>query len=82
MALTRPTLGNIAAFDATAIHRIPFTVAPGGDQVTRNRLTIIDQSTGLQVYQQTQITFGLFHNLPANTLVNVSYYSAYINTFK
>ena len=67
--------GYICGFTLVSVTR------SGKDQVTRNRLTIIDQSTGLQVYQQTQITFGLFHNLPANTLVNVSYYSAYINTF-
>lgn len=81
MALTRPTLGNIAAFDATINHRIPFTVAPGGDQVTANRLTIINQSTGLQVYQDTQTRFPLYHEIPANTLTNGTYYSAYINTF-
>ena len=79
--LTKPVLNNAPAFDATTEFIFTFAVPSGGDQVTRNRLTIIDQSTGLQVYQQTQITFGLFHNLPANTPVNGSYYSAYINTF-
>lgn len=79
--LTKPVLNNAPAFDATTEFIFTFAVPSGGDQVTRNRLTIIDQSTGLQVYQQTQITFGLAHTLPANTLANGSYYSAYINTF-
>lgn len=79
--LTKPVLNNAPAFDATTEFIFTFAVPSGGDQVTRNRLTIIDQSTGLQVYQQTQITFGLAHTLPANTLSNGSYYSAYINTF-
>ena len=64
MALTRPTLGNIAAFDATINHRIPFTVAPGGDQVTANRLTIINQSTGLQVYQAHKQGFHYIMKYP------------------
>lgn len=81
MALLRPTLGNIVAFDATTTHKIPFTVVSGGDQVTANRLTIINQSTGLQVYQAKQIRFSLYHEVPANTLTNGVYYSAYINTF-
>lgn len=79
--LTKPVLNNAPAFDATTEFIFTFAVPSGGDQVTRNCLTIIDQSTGLQVYQQTQITFGLAHTLPANTLINGSYYSAYINTF-
>ena len=33
MALQKPTIGTIAAFDATAAHTISFSVV-GGDQVT------------------------------------------------
>ena len=81
MALSRPNLNNIVAFDATSQNIIFFTVPKGGDQVAQNRLTIINQVTGLQVYQETQTTFGLFHTLPAGVLVNGAYYSAYVNTF-
>ena len=81
MALIKPILNNIVAFDATIQNIISFTVPVGGDQVTANRLTIINQTTGLQVYQATQTTFALQHTLPADTLVNGQYYSAFVNTF-
>lgn len=81
MALTKPVLSTIPAFDATLQNIISFTVPSGGDQVTKNRLTIINQSTGLQVYQATQTTFSLTHTLALSTLTNGVYYSAYINTF-
>lgn len=81
MALLKPVLFSIPAFDANTENAITFSVPVGGDQVTKNRLTIINQSTGVQVYQATQTTFTFTHTLPANTLVNGGYYSAYINTF-
>ena len=42
--LTKPVLNNAPAFDATTEFIFTFAVPSGGDQVTRNRLTIIDQS--------------------------------------
>ena len=81
MALTKPVLPVINAFDATQQHIFTFSVVSGGDQVTQNRLTIIRQDTGEQVYQQTQTTFAYSHTLPANTLTNGLYYSVYLNTY-
>lgn len=81
MALLIPVMLPVNAFDATVNNTFIFSVPTGGDQVTQNRLTIINQSTGLIVYQQTQTTFAYSHTLAANTLTNGTYYSAYINTF-
>ena len=80
MALTRPILYNVAAFDATLEQTFSFNVI-GGDQVVKNQLTIVDQSTNNIVYQQTQTTFSFRHILPANTLTNGQYYSASLITY-
>lgn len=80
MALTRPILYNVAAFDATTEHIFSFNVI-GGDQVTKNQLTIVDQSTNTTVYQETQTTFAFRHVVSANTLTNGKYYSASLITY-
>lgn len=80
MALTKPILYFISAFDATNEKTFNFNVV-GGDQVVKNQLTIIKQSDNTVVYQQTQTTFSFRHVLPANSLVNGEYYSAYIITY-
>ena len=51
MALTTPILYSQVAFDATNAQTFNFGVI-GGDQVTQNRLVIINQSTGSTVYNQ------------------------------
>lgn len=81
MALSKPVLQQVVAFDGSKSQSFTFSVPSGGDQVTQNRLTITNQSTGVQVYQQTQTTFLYSHTLPANTLTNGTYYNAYINTY-
>lgn len=80
MALTRPILYNVSAFDAMAEHTFSFNVI-GGDQVTKNQLTIVDQSTNEIVYQQTQTTFAFRHVVSANVLTNGQYYSASLITY-
>ncbi len=80
MALTTPILYSQVAFDATNAQAFAFGVI-GGDQVTRNRLVIINQSTGSTVYNQIQTTYSLTHTVPANTLTNGVYYSAYLITY-
>lgn len=80
MALTRPILYNVSAFDATEEHIFYFNVI-GGDQVTKNQLTIINQNTNEIVYQQTQTTFAFRHVVAANTLTNGQYYSASLITY-
>lgn len=80
MALTRPILYNTNAFDATKSQVFAFE-SIGGDQVVANQLTIIKQSTAEIIYQHKQITNAFYHNLPADTLENGFYYSAYIVTY-
>lgn len=80
MALTKPILYNIDAFDATKPQVFTFE-SIGGDQVVANQLTIINQSTGNIVYQNRKNTNAFIHNLPAETLTNGLYYSAYIVTY-
>lgn len=80
MSLTKPILYSVSAFDATEEQIFNFNVI-GGDQVVKNQLTIIKQSNNTIVYQETQTTFSFRHILPANSLVNGEYYSAYIITY-
>ena len=78
--LTTPILYSQAAFDATQAHTFTFNVV-GGEQVTQNKLVITNQSTSEIVYQAVQTTYKFEHILPANTLTNGVYYSAYIVTY-
>lgn len=80
MALTKPILYAPPAFDATQPYTFTFNVI-GGDQVVANQLTIINQQTSAVVYQQKQIGYTFTHIVPANTLANGAYYSAYIRTY-
>ena len=80
MALTKPILYTPSAFDATQPYTFIFNVV-GGDQVVANRLTIKNQSTNITVYQEKITTFNFSHTIPANTLSNGGYYSAYITTY-
>lgn len=79
MALTRPVLYNIPAFDATAQYTVQFN-SIGGSQVTGNRLVIATNSDNQTVYDETQTTFKFEHILPANTLTNGTYYNATLYT--
>lgn len=78
--LTTPILYSQAAFDATQAHTFTFNVV-GGEQVTQNKLVITNQSTNKVVYQAVQTTYKFEHILPASTLTNGVYYSAYIVTY-
>ncbi len=78
--LTTPILYSQVAFDATQAHTFTFNVV-GGEQVTQNKLVITNQSTNEIVYQAVQTTYKFEHILPANTLTNGVYYSAYIITY-
>lgn len=80
MALIRPILYSISAFDATNSQIFTFNVS-GGDQVVKNRLVISKQSDNTIVYDNIQTTFAFRHVLPENTLINGEYYSAYITTY-
>lgn len=78
--LTTPILYSQAAFDATQAHTFTFNVV-GGEQVIQNKLVITNQSTSAIVYQAVQTTYKFEHILPANTLTNGVYYSAYVITY-
>lgn len=80
MALQKPIVNSIAAFDADFEHTISFVVN-GGDQVTSNRAIIKLGSTNETVYDETQTTFSLQHTIPAQTLTNGRYYTIQIQTF-
>lgn len=80
MALTTPILYSQVAFDATQEQVFDFGVI-GGDQVTQNKLTITNQTTNEVVYNQVQTSYSFTHIVPANTLTNGVYYSAYVITY-
>lgn len=80
MALIRPVLLSIPAFDATQEYSFVFTVAEGGTQITGNNLVIKDNVTNTVVYNQTQNTFKYEHTLPANTLENGKNYNVTVAT--
>lgn len=80
MALIRPILYSIPAFDAINSQTFNFNVS-GGDQVVKNRLVISKQSDNTIVYDNIQTTFAFRHVVPENTLINGEYYSAYVVTY-
>lgn len=80
MALTRPVLYSIPAFDATNENVIRFN-SIGGSQVVKNRLVVKTNNDNQTVYDEEQVTFRFEHILPANTLTNGTYYNATIYTF-
>lgn len=80
MALTRPVLYNIPAFDATNQHVVQFN-SIGGSQVVKNRLVIATNEDNATVYDEEQTTFKFEHTIPANILTNGTYYNATIYTF-
>lgn len=79
MALTKPILNEIPAFDASQAHNFTF-ISIGGDQVTGNQLTIYENETGTQVYQANYTSFKFEHPLNAGVLTNGKYYNATIAT--
>lgn len=79
MALTTPILYNVPAFDAAQAQIFAFN-SLGGSQVTGSTLTIKDNVTLQTVYSQTQISYRFEHILPANALVNGTYYQATLTT--
>lgn len=79
MALTRPSLYAIAAFDASQAQTFRFNVI-GGDTVTGSVLTIKNNTTLETVYTNTAETYKLENTLPANVLTNGVYYQATIVT--
>lgn len=83
MALVRPIINDIVAFDATVGTTITF-IASGGDQVTGNEVKIIlneDTEEETVVYQNTVTSYEFSHEIPANVLENGSYYRISVRTY-
>lgn len=81
MALTRPTLLNQVAFDATQPQTFVFTVTGTSSQVVANQLIIRNQETNDIVYQEKQETFKYEHIVNADELTNGVYYNATLTVF-
>lgn len=79
MALTAPILYSQVAFDSSQAQTFLFNVI-GGTQVVSNTLTIKNNVTLATVYSQEQVTYKFEHIIPANTLVNGTYYQASLTT--
>lgn len=88
MALTKPLLNTITAFDVHVGNRFTFSVI-GGDQVIGCKLSIFDNDTDELVYVDEQLHEGYYFDLPADPdynndltidLENGGNYNAYIQT--
>lgn len=79
MALVRPILNAMAAFDSTKQAVFTF-ISNGGDKVTGSKLTIKLNDTGETIYSSEQDSTSKQHVLPANTLKNNKYYTASIQS--
>lgn len=81
MALVKPKINDITAFDATSAYTVKFT-ASGGDRVVKNQIYIVTNDDSETVkYNNTVTTFDLSHVIPANTLTNGKYYKVRIRTY-
>lgn len=76
MALTKPTLLPVPAFDATQPYTFTFTVQSSSAQITANQLTIRRQTDNQIVYEEQQETFKYEHIVSADELTNGTYYNA------
>nr|DAH38698.1 MAG TPA: hypothetical protein [Caudoviricetes sp.] len=77
MALVKPVLNTVNAFDATQQQIFTFNYN-GSQQIVRNTLTIRENTKNQVVYSQSQEGLKYEHILPANTLTNGVYYNAYL----
>lgn len=81
MALVKPTINDIIAFDATSAYTVTFT-ANGGSRVVKNQIYIVTNNDNETVkYNNTVTSFDLSHTIPANTLSNGVYYKVRIRTY-
>ena len=83
MALVKPIINEIVAFDANVGSYITFS-ASGGDQVTANEIKIAvndsEQSETI-VYQNKTTTYNLSHTIPPYILNNGVYYKVAVRTY-
>lgn len=81
MALTKPILNSVVAWDVANGQTFTFNVI-GGDAVVGNTLYILDNTTNIVVYTLSTTSFQYKAIVPANAigLINGTYYSAYVVT--
>lgn len=79
MALTKPTLNQVPAWDATKGYTFTFNVV-GGTQVVGSVLTIRNNETNVIVYQHTESSYRFENTIPANILTNGTNYNASLVT--
>ena len=83
MALVKPIINEIVAFDANVGSYITFS-ASGGDQVTANEIKIAlntDDIEEVVVYEDKTTSYNLSHDIPPDVLTNGVYYKVAIKTF-
>lgn len=81
MALTRPVLLPVSAFDATKQQTFIFTVPGVSSQIVANQLIVRKQSDNSIVYQEKLETFKYEHAMNADELENGTYYNATVSIF-
>lgn len=79
--LTRPTLLNVAAFDAHNEQIFTFAIAGTTAQIIANKLVIRTQTDNQIVYEEKQESFKYEHIVNADELTNNTYYTATITVF-
>ena len=83
MALVKPIINEIVAFDANVGSYITFS-ASGGDQVVANQIKIVLNTTEgseIVVYQNKVTSYNLSHTIPPYVLTNGTYYKIAVRTF-
>ena len=80
MALVKPIINEIVAFDANVGSYITFS-ASGGDQVTANEIKIAKSDNDQIVYQNKVTSYSLSHTIPSHILTNGVYYKVAVRTF-
>lgn len=81
MALVKPIVNEIVAFDARVGTTVTFT-ASGGDQITKNEIKVVtNDANETMVYHKTVTSYVLSNTIPANVLTNGQYYKVAIRTY-
>lgn len=80
MALTRPIINNIPAFDATKPYVVTFSANGSSTQIVGNKLIIQRNDNLAVVYEQQIQSYSYSHTIPQNTLSNGVNYVATVYT--
>ena len=80
MAMVKPIVNQISAFDASVGTTISFT-SNGGNQVAKNKIVVKNNTTNAIVYQNTVISYQLQNVINPNMLTNGVNYNYVIYTY-